>query len=57
MRFPWTPSVVSSVLSIACLVAIFGFGAPPLTLVLVSLVGATLYIEIRGRVFGRSDRY
>lgn len=57
MRFPWTPSVVSSALSIICLVAIFGFGAPPLTLVLVGLAGATLYMEIRDRVLGRSGRY
>jgi hypothetical protein len=49
--------MVSSVLSLVCLVAIFGFGAPPLTLVVVGLAGATVYMEIKGRVLGRSGRY
>lgn len=53
---PWTLLAMSTVLSTASFIAIVGFGAPPLTLILVGLAGSTIYMEIEARVRGRSGR-
>jgi hypothetical protein len=56
-QFPWGPLGMSMVLSTASFIAIVGFGAPPLTLILVGLAGSTVYMEVESRVRRGSGRY
>jgi hypothetical protein len=56
-RPPWGPFAMSAVLTVATLVAIAGFGAPPWILLPVTVAGATLNAEMDNRVRGRSGRH
>jgi zinc transporter ZupT len=50
-------SGVSTVLNALVAIAIFGFGAPLWTLILVNLAGLTLYLELASHVRRRSGGY
>ncbi len=55
-RFPWGPLSTSTAVSGAALVGILGFGAPPVILLPVSLVGLTLYLCMVSYVDRRFER-
>ena len=55
-QVPWGPMLVSTVFGLAALVAIFGFGAPPVIFLPLALCAATLNIGLELRAEHRSDR-
>jgi hypothetical protein len=56
LPFPWDLVALSSTVSVACGVAIVGFGAPPAILVLASWALAPFYASIKPRIDRRLDR-